>query len=279
MRANGWLRGKGTRPGIAAAAAVALAGSASIPIRSLRDASPGTVPSADRPRLTRMLASPRLGFEPNRGQFEGPVRFVARGPGYTLNLSPTEATMDLGRPEGAAEPVQVRMKVVGGNARAEMRGEAEQPGKSHYLRGNDPARWVRNVPSYARVAEAAIYPGIDLVYHGRADRLEWDFVVAPGIDPARIRLRFEGAQPLRLDGNGDLVVGTRAGVIRQKKPVLYQDIGSERRRVGGAYDLHGHHEVGFQVAAYDATRPLVIDPEPVYSTYVAGCRGRQGLED
>jgi hypothetical protein len=261
-----------------AAAAVALAGSASIPVRSVRNASPGTVPTADRPPLRRMLASPPLGFEPNRGQFEGPVRFVAHGPGYTLNLSPTEATMDLGRPEGAGEPVQVRMKVVGGNARAEMRGEAAQPGKSHYFRGNDPARWVRNVPSYARVAEAAIYPGIDLVYHGIADRLEWDFVVAPGTDPARIRLRFEGAQPLRLDGNGDLVVETKAGVIRQKRPVLYQHVGSERRRVGGGYRLHGLDQVGFQVAAYDTTRPLVIDPELVYSTYVAGCRGRQGLE-
>jgi hypothetical protein len=264
---------------IAAAATVALAGSASIHVRSLRNGFHETAHSTDPIRRARMLQSAPLGFEPNRGQFEGPARFVAHGPGYTLNLSPTEATMDLGRPEGAAEPVQVRMKVVGGNARAEMRGEAEQPGKSHYFRGNDPARWVRNVPSYARVAEAAIYPGIDLVYHGDADRLEWDFVVAPGTDPARIHLRFEGAQPLRLDGNGDLVVETTAGVVRQKKPVLYQEVGSERRTVGGAYDLIGPDEVGFQVAAYDATRPLVIDPELVYSTYVAGCRGRQGLED
>jgi hypothetical protein len=279
MRAIGSLRGRGPLTYIAAAATVALAGSASVHPRSSGHASRATVPPAGRPGLVPMLETAPLGFEPNRGQFAGPVRFVAFGPGYTLNLRPTEATMDLGRPEGAAEAVRVRMKVVGGNARAEMRGEAEQPGKSHYLRGNDPARWVRNVPSYARVAAAAIYPGIDLVYHGVAGRLEWDFVIAPGSDPARIRLRFEGARPLRLDGKGDLVVETGAGVIRHKKPVLYQDIGSERRMVGGAYDLHGHHDVGFQVAAYDATRPLVIDPELVYSTYVAGCRGRQGLED
>jgi hypothetical protein len=171
------------------------------------------------------------------------------------------------------------MKVLGGNPGAAMRGDAEQPGRSHYFRGNDPARWLTNVPSYARVAEESVYPGIDLVYHGEADRLEWDFVVAPGTDPGRIRLRFEGAGPLRLDGNGDLVVETAAGVVRQKRPVLYQDVGGHRRTVGGAYVLRDEDEVGFHVAAYDATRPLVIDPEIVYSTYVAGCRGRQGIED
>ena len=279
MRAIGSVRSTGYLKYIVVAATVPMAASASIQVRSPRNASQGTARSTDPLRLARMLESAPLGFEPNHGQFEGPERFVTHGHGYTLKLSPTDATMDLGRPEGAAEPVQVRMKVVGGNPGAEMRGEAEQPGKSHYFRGNDPARWVRNVPSYARVAAAAIYPGIDLVYHGDADRLEWDFVVAPGTDPARIRLRFEGAQPLRLDGNGDLVVETTAGVVRQKKPVLYQEVGSERRTVGGAYDLIGPDEVGFQVAAYDATRPLVIDPELVYSTYVAGCSGRQGLED
>jgi len=266
MSTLGRVRNASSLKYVALAAAAATVASASIHI-------------PERPRLPRSLESTPLGFEPNRGQFEGPAWFVARGRGYTLKLSPAEATMDLGRPEGAAEPVQVRRMVVGGNARAEMRGEAEQPGRSHYFRGNDPASWVTNVPSYARVAEAAIYPGIDLVYHGDADRLEWDFVVAPGTDPARIRLRFEGARPLRLDGNGDLVVETTTGVVRQKKPVLYQEVGSERRTVGGAYDLHGPDEIGFQVAAYDATRPLVIDPELVYSTYVAGCRGRQGVED
>ncbi|HEY2946458.1 MAG TPA: SBBP repeat-containing protein, partial [Vicinamibacteria bacterium] len=230
-------------------------------------------------RVARVFERAALGFEPNRGQFEGPARFVAYGRGYTLKLSPAEATMDLGRPEGAAEPVQVRMKVLGGNPGAAMRGDAEQPGRSHYFRGNDPARWLTNVPSYARVAEESVYPGIDLVYHGEADRLEWDFVVAPGTDAGRIRLRFEGAGPLRLDGNGDLVVETAAGVVRQKRPVLYQDVGGHRRTVGGAYALRDEDEVGFQVAAYDATRPLVIDPEIVYSTYVAGCRGRQGIED
>ena len=266
MRAIGSAQSRGPLKYIAVAAMAATAGGSSIHV-------------PDAPRLARMLESAPLGFEPNQGQFDGPARFVAQGRGYTLKLSPAEATMDLGRPEGAAEPVRVRMKVVGGNPGAEMRGEAEQPGKSHYFRGNDPARWVTNVPSYARVAAEAIYPGIDLVYRSDADRLEWDFVVAPGTDPGRIRLRFEGARPLRVDRNGDLLVETTAGVVRQKRPVLYQDVGRERRTVGGAYALHGQDEVGFRVAAYDATRPLVIDPELVYSTYVAGCRGRQGLED
>lgn len=260
-------------------AVAAMAGTAvwtAIHIRSLHEASAGDAHSTGRLGLGRMIESAPLGFEPNRGQFEGPARFVAHARAYTLALSPTEVTMDLGRPEGAHEPVRVRMKVLGANPGAGMRGGGEQPGKSHYFRGNDPARWLRNVPSYARIAAEGVYPGIDLVYHGRADAFEWDFVVAPGRDPGRIRVRFEGAGPLRLDGSGDLLVETAAGIVRQKKPELYQDVEGERRKVGGAYALHGPDEVGFQVAPYDATRPLVIDPEVVYSTYVAGCRGRQG---
>jgi hypothetical protein len=220
-----------------------------------------------------------LSFEPNRGQFEGPARFVGLGPGYRVSLSPREATLDLGRPQASAQPVRVRMTLVGGNPASEMRGGRELESKSHYFSGSDPQRWHRNVPNYRRVEYPGVYPGIDLFFHGEQGELEYDFVLAPGADPGQIRLRFEGGRRIRLEGNGDLVIETAAGDVRQRKPVLYQEIKGERRSIGGRYTLHGRHEVGFRVASYDASRSLVIDPVVVYSTYYGGCRGRQGIND
>jgi hypothetical protein len=121
MRAIGSVRSMGLLRYIVVAATVAIAASASSHVPSPRSASQGIAPSPDQLRLARMLESAPLGFEPNRGQFEGPARFVTHGRGYTLKLSPAEATMDLGRPEGAAEPVQVRMRVVGGKRSSQGR--------------------------------------------------------------------------------------------------------------------------------------------------------------
>src|SRR5205807_41955 len=115
-----------------------------------------------------------------------------------------------------------------------------------------------------------LYPGIDLIYDGTQRHLEYDFVVRPGADPHRIALRLQGADRLEVDSQGDLVLHTAAGVIRQRKPAIYQEIGAVRKEIPGGYVLSGAQQRGFQVAAYDATRPLVIDPVLVYSTYLEG---------
>src|SRR5581483_3367619 len=112
--------------------------------------------------------------------------------------------------------------------------------------------------------------GPALIWYGRQHQLEYDFIVRPGADPAQIRLRFGGADQLRLDGGGNLVVETKAGEVVQHAPVIYQEGEQGRKTVAGKYILKGRREVGFTVAAYDASRPLVIDPQLVYSTYLGG---------
>ncbi|PYN13738.1 MAG: hypothetical protein DME05_17700, partial [Candidatus Rokuibacteriota bacterium] len=77
------------------------------------------------------------------------------------------------------------------------------------------------MPTYARVRYEDLYPGIDLVYYGNQRQLEYDFVVRPGADPRRIALGFRGAQRLEVDPQGDLVLHTAAGAIRQRKPIIY----------------------------------------------------------
>jgi hypothetical protein len=146
------------------------------------------------------------------------------------------------------------------------------PGKVHDFRGNDPRQWRSNVATFAKVRYQQVYPGVDLVYYGNQRQLEFDFVVAPGADPAIIAFDFDGIERLELDARGDLVLQAADGpLLRLHRPVVYQEIDGVRRAVSGGYILD-RNRVRFQVAAYDDTRPLIIDPILAYSTRLGGTR-------
>jgi hypothetical protein len=121
-------------------------------------------------------------------------------------------------------------------------------GVSNYLIGPDSSRWIRRVPQYGRVAYRGIRPGVDLVFHTGQDGLEYDVVVAPGADPDLVRLRYSGARRLALDPAGDLIIYTRTGRLRQKHPVVYQEIAAVRQPVEGSFVVEGR-SVGFRVGA------------------------------
>ena len=154
------------------------------------------------------------------------------------------------------------------NPAAKVSGEEELAGKINYLIGKDPSKWRTGVATYAKVRYEQVYPGIDLVYYGNQRQLEYDFVVGPGADPARIRLKLAGAQKMFVDGEGQLVVQTAGGGVRWNKPEIYQEVDGQHRSVQGKYVLRAGHELGFSVASYDTARPLIIDPTLVYSTYL-----------
>jgi hypothetical protein len=127
------------------------------------------------------------------------------------------------------------------------------------------------VPHYARVTYRGLYDGVDLDwYTNRAGELEFDLTLAPGVDPTGIRLRYTGAGRLAVDGAGALVLDAGGHRLRQAPPVVYQEVDGARSELRGRYVLHGEDRVGFAVAGYDATVPLVIDPVIRYSTYLGG---------
>src|SRR5262249_27955888 len=146
----------------------------------------------------------------------------------------------------------------------------ELPGLSHYFLGNDPQRWRTHIAHYGKVGYEGIYPGVDLVYYGNYGHLENDFVVAPGADLRAIKLRFTGVREVRLGAEGELVLSVEDSEIRQLKPVIYQEVAGVRKPIAGGYRIEGPGEVSFEVGQYDVTRPLVIDPVLVYSTYLGG---------
>src|SRR5438874_1786613 len=249
--------------------------------------------AAAEARVSQSYGKLPLHFEANEGQTHHDVRFLARGAGYSLYLTAGEAVLVLTKPNPDAKrdahstperrgtqargtPVVVRMSVVGAAPKPPVSELDELPGKANYLIGKDPAKWRTNVPTYAKVHYRAVYPGIDLVYYGNQRQLEYDFMVAPGADPNRIVLGFQGAERLEINAEGELVLHAAGEVIRQRVPVIYQEIDGVRTKIEGRYVLKDAHRVGFQVAAYDPSRPLVIDPTLVYSTYLGGSGGDVG---
>ncbi|HEV8580782.1 MAG TPA: SBBP repeat-containing protein [Thermoanaerobaculia bacterium] len=218
--------------------------------------------ASPNPDLSAKRTSLPLAFEPNVGQTDPRVRFLARGAGATLFLTGPEAVLSL---RGGAV---LRMRLEGAGA-----GTAEAleplPGVTHYYTGNDPARWHTNVPHSGRVRFAGVYPGIDAVWYGRQGNPEVDFVVAPGADPAAIGISFQGADRLEISPSGDLLIHLASRSLTLQRPVSYQEIEGVRREVKSRFRLQGGR-VGFELAAYDATRPLVIDPVLTLSSYLGG---------
>jgi uncharacterized protein DUF11/beta-propeller repeat-containing protein len=212
-----------------------------------------------------------LSFEPNQGQEDGRVKFLARGTGYGLYLTSTEAVMAFGgSPSRQSDSSAIEMRFGGANPNAEIAGSDQLPGHSNYFIGNDPSRWHRNIPQFARVAYRNVYPGIDLAFYGRQGRLEYDFEVNPGSDPGQIQLNLAGADSLSLAPNGDLVLVKDGRELRFQAPHVYQKSGRDEQPVRGSFVLRGNQQVAFQVSDYDRSRTLVIDPIFVYSTYLGG---------
>jgi hypothetical protein len=243
-----------------------------------------------------------MSFEENFGQTADEVKFLARGGGYTLFLTGTEAVFVLARRsdaqtedrqrerlisgdvaasasevEPSEPPAVLRMKLEGANPQPTVSGLNELEGKVNYFIGNDPEKWHTEIPTFGRVRYEEVYQGVGMVYYGNQRQLEYDFVVAPGADYKQIALKFEGADGVELDsGTGDLLLRVGDEVIRQHRPVVYQEVNGERRELESGYALKGAGRVEFAVGQYDASKPLVIDPVLAYSTYLGGSGLDQG---
>lgn len=239
---------------------------------------PANADQAVQARVNETYRTLPLRFEANAGQAGPNVKFIAKGGGYDLCLTASETILTLSKPqspekEDARSSLQtspLRMKLVGGNQSAPLEGIDQLPGKSHYFIGNRADQRRTNLSSFGRVQRKNVYRGIDLVYYGDQQQLEYDFNVAAGADPSMIALDFDGAQRLRIDANGDLILSTPGGEVRQHKPVIYQEVNGAKQVIAGRYEIKGRHRVGFRASAYDRTRALVIDPVLSYSSFLNG---------
>jgi hypothetical protein len=208
-----------------------------------------------------------LSFEENRGQGPSNAPFLARGHGYNIVFTREGNDLLL---RHAGRGLSVKTRFVDSNSKAAIRGERKQPGRVNYIRRTGS---LQDIPTYGRVRYDQVYPGIDLVYYGNQQQLEYDFIVSPGADPSRILLRFDGVDDVRVDESGELVLKAADSEIVQHKPVVYQGSGSSRKDLDGSYRLTASNTVSFELGHYDRTQPLIIDPVLTYSTFLGGGNG------
>jgi len=209
----------------------------------------------------------QLLFEANGGQAPPDVRYLSRARGFNLYLTDTGASLQLQKRSGA-DPVVVNLRFTGSDGPAKVSAEDPRPAKINYFYGADPQRWLRGLTTYGRVRLQQT--AADIVLYGNEDELEYDLVLPAGADPASVRLKIEGAEDLRLDANGDLVLVTAGGDLVMRRPVTYQERKGKRIPVSSEYVVMSSTEVGFNVGKYDRNKPLTIDPVLIFSTYLGG---------
>src|SRR5450631_3114159 len=218
---------------------------------------------AAAPGVHRTLARLPLRFE---AAADG--QLVAREGSYSLLVAAGQTMVTVTDPQNHWT-ASVVTKLAGANLASRPQGDEPLTARATYLIGQDPAGWRTGAPLFARAVYHGVYRGIDLVFHGDAGALEYDFVVHPGAAARRIALDISGASAVRLAADGALDIATPAGGIRWNKPVVYQWKDGVRQPVAGAFALHGRR-VTFAIGIYDHTKELVIDPTLTYATYLGG---------
>ena len=242
-------------------------------------------------------------FEMNQGQLSDRVKFISRG-AIDLYMTADEVVLSLPkhsariRAQGGSlkdsqivkfepgirhratlEPRdEVGMRLVGA-FKAPVVGLEEVPGTVNYFIGKDPGKWKTGIRTFRKVIYKGIYPGIDEIFYGSEQQLEYDFIVSPGANSSAIKLRFKGPKVLTIDGQGNLGLRMESGgEIRLHKPVAYQDTTTGRQEITARYTLRHKNQVGFEIGDYDRSKPLIIDPVLSYSTYLGGSGNDTGFD-
>jgi Beta-propeller repeat len=245
-----------------------------------------------RARFHAQLEALPLAFEANQGQLDPQVKYMARGDGYTVFLTPKDTVFAVRSSSHAAPaPAQgkfagsarktvrgadqqttsaVFMKLVGANPQPQIVAGRELPGYTNYYIGNDRSKWQTGVKQYAGVSYRDIYPGVDMAFHGQQRQLEFDFIVAPGAKSDSIAMGFSGEKKLATDNSGNLILSAGAGDVVLHKPVAYQERNGKRELVDVGFQVKSRHEVAFALGAYDHSRELVIDPSLSYAMFLGG---------
>ncbi|HEY8187072.1 MAG TPA: SBBP repeat-containing protein, partial [Pyrinomonadaceae bacterium] len=213
-------------------------------------------------------------FEPNVGQTDPRVRYLAHIAGADFYFTPDEAVFRFVK---GKKGHTLRLAFVGAQPAPQIEGAQPSSGKVNYLIGNDKKNWRTDLPTFGEVVYRDLWPGIDLAFRGEVGALKYEFRVAPGADPGNIRLAYQGADHLSLGRDGELIVNTSLGVLRDSQPVSYQEHLLTRIPVSSRYAL-ANDNYGFEVGAYDHSKPLIIDPGLDYSTYLGGSGQEQGFD-
>jgi len=211
-----------------------------------------------------------ISFEPNKGQADENVKFVARGPGYVVYVTEKGTLLSLG-PEvehaDAANRGSLAINFVGTVTHLQPVALRPVPASSSYLSGRDQTKWITGIPNFAQVQFHDVYSGIDVICHGTHGSLGYDFKVEPGADASVIALEIQGARRVQLTPGGELSIRTTRAELRLKRPFAYQEIGGSKHTIAVRYVVN-NRRVRFVLGDYDPRKALTIDPVLSYVKYL-----------
>ena len=164
-----------------------------------------------------------------------------------------------------------QLRFDGARSEAQPEGLEPLPARITVLGGNNPSAWLPALPAFGAVRYRGLYPGIDMVYRA-ASRIKSEFVVAPGADPSRIRMRFSAGQSLSVEKDGSLRVKSAGGELRDERLEVFQVIAGRKVKVPARFSVPESQVAGFELGAFDGAAELVIDPVISYSSYLGGSR-------
>ncbi len=225
-------------------------------------AAPSPDPPSPQAAWEASLAARRLTWEPNRGQGAPDAQFLALSPNYAARAAGRR--VDLVGATGITSPFRLA-----GDGPSAWAAEQRESGVTNYFHGNDPSRWVTQVPQFAQVRLANAYPGIDWVLAQDGRQVAYRFEVAPKADPALIRLESPGVQPT-IDAEGNLRLEAESGYWLHRAPRAWQGDGPSRRDIPVSFVLTDSGLILFRLGGYDSRLPLVIDPVISFHAYHGG---------
>jgi RHS repeat-associated protein len=241
-----------------------------------------------------------MAFIPNVGQEDADgVQFEAQGLGGELFFTREEVVFSLLNPVDVSEqnPEEgkrirydlrqasvLRTNFVDANLQPEITAMEALPGMANYLKGIDSSKWFASLPTYSGIIYHELYPGIELHYEGTGGILKSSFYVAAGSNPSAIIWKYKGADNVKVDQSGNLVItlpspaqGEPGVVLTESAPLAWQEVNGNRTLVTVQYKLDKNGKVSFQIPnGYDQNLPLIIDPELTASTYLGGSRADEG---
>jgi len=247
-----------------------------------------------------------LYFIENRGQVDARAVYYIHGADKDLYFGATGVTMVLSKPverqsaqadlaavalgsaaandgvaPGSISRAAVTLEFVDAHPMVQPVGEDLAKARFSYFKGPR-ENWTVALKSYTRLVYPNLWPGIDLIYTASVDRLKYMFVVKPGADPGRIKLRYRGAESVSLNSDGKLVIRTAVEDFHDERPTAHQEVNGTVKDVSAEYILlssesDAGHAYGFNIGVYDATQVLVIDPALlIYAGFIGGTGDDRG---
>ncbi len=228
----------------------------------------------------------------NQGQWDAPFEFKGMGPlgniflrkdGFRISMADAANNAYMhGVKHGQVMGETVLkyhafdIEFVNSNPNVSLSPQKLQTKYYNYYLGSNPERWKTGVLGALAVDYTNLYDGINAHVYSEEGNIKYEFIVSPNTDADQIQLKYVGTDGLSLQ-DGNLIIKTSLGEVKELKPFCFQYINDERKEVAGKFSLK-NNIVSFSFPkGYDKNYPLTIDPAIVFCSFTGSTADNWGF--